>query len=52
MKYYIKYYYDGYGVAEVEAKNEQGAEDMFFKDEYDKDKHWGENYVIDNIEKK
>jgi len=51
-KYIIKYYFDGYGEEEVEAKNKKEVEEMFFDGGLDMENEWGENYNIETIERK
>lgn len=49
MKYKIKYYFDGYGQVEIEAKTKDEAKENFFNGEYKQENEYGENYEIDNI---
>ena len=50
MKYKVKYFFDGYGRAIIEAKNEEEAKDMFFEGEFRDEKESGDNYNIDKVE--
>ncbi len=52
-KYRIKYYFDGYGEAEVEADNDTEAREMFFNGnvDFDIDREWGDNYCVGGIER-
>lgn len=50
-KYKIRYYYDGEGEAIIEADNQQEAEEKWENGDWLSDDDWGENYVIEIIEK-
>lgn len=50
MKFKIKYYFDGYGSVEVEAKNREKAEEMFFDGEFENEEEHGDQYTIDTTE--
>ncbi len=60
-KYKISYYFDGYGEAFVEAKNEEEARDKFYEGDADFDSgteegqdycsnEWGDTYNIETVE--
>lgn len=53
MKIYrISYHFDGNGYVDIKAKDAQTAEELWREGEFDNEKEWGEDYVIDNIELK
>ncbi len=49
-KYIIKYLFDGFGRAEIEAESEEEAKEKFYYRDYIDDEQWGEHYCIDIIE--
>lgn len=51
-KFKIKYYFDGNGEIEVDAKNEEEARDKFIDGDcdYKTENEWGESYIIDKVE--
>lgn len=48
--YFIRYYFDGYGIAKVEAESEKKAEEKFFDGDFKDEEEWGEDYNISSIE--
>jgi len=52
-KYIVKYYFDGQGAVKVEAKSKKEAEEKFMDGDYNEqyEEEWGNNYVVDEVEK-
>lgn len=53
-KFFIKYYFDGNGEVEIDAKNENEAREKFFSGEFAEhsEQEWGDSYNIETITKK
>jgi len=51
QKFKVFYTFDGVGNCEVEAENEQEAEELFFDGEFDNDYQSGSDYKVSRVEK-
>lgn len=50
--YEVEYYFDGYGIVKVRAKSQREADEKFYEGEWQgQEKEWGENYVVNGINK-
>ena len=49
--YKIKYYFDGNGEVEIQAKTKDEAREAFFEGQFENEREYGENYNIENITK-